>query len=70
MPTTHMTLAEAIALGNETLLSPAETAAVLRTSPRTLEHWRSVGNGPRATRVGPRRVTYRVADVLAFLQPA
>lgn len=60
------TLESICALGGRSLLRPREVAAVLRTSEKTLERWRSVGEGPAVTRIGPRRVAYRVADVLAF----
>ena len=34
---------------------------------RTLQRWRSSGDGPPFVRVGPRRVMYRVADVENWL---
>lgn len=48
------------------LLTLPEVAEMLRTSPDTLRYWRHVGAGPRSGKLG-RRVIYREADVLAFL---
>jgi len=49
-----------------TLLSIAETASALRTNERTLMAWRARGTGPAFQRIGPKRIFYRVRDVLAF----
>ena len=35
-------------------------------SGRTLERWRSTGDGPAFVRVGPRRVLYRLSDCEAW----
>lgn len=43
-----------------------EAAEFLRCSPRTLQHWRQVGGGPRYVKVG-RRVLYRPVDLVEFL---
>lgn len=40
-----------------TLLTTAEVAARLRTSPSTIRYWRHVGEGPPSARLG-RRVVY------------
>jgi len=45
-----------------TLLTSAETAALLRVPPRTLEAWRARRIGPPYLRLG-RRVAYRADDV-------
>lgn len=49
----------------EMCLSQIELAARWRISPRTLERWRWIGDGPRFMKLGG-RVIYRVEDVLAF----
>lgn len=46
-------------------LTQIELAARWRISHRTLEYWRSTGDGPRFIKIG-RRVIYRMEDVLAF----
>jgi predicted DNA-binding transcriptional regulator AlpA len=66
----RMTLDRAAQLGPDSLLTPSEVAQVLRVSEKTIERWRSKGTGPRHIKVGPRRVAYRVAEVLAFTQIA
>lgn len=65
-----LTLSSAAELGARSLLTPAEAAQALRVSERTLERWRTTGAGPAATRIGPRRIAYRVSDLLAFAEPA
>jgi predicted DNA-binding transcriptional regulator AlpA len=32
-------------------------------SPRTLQRWRTTGDGPPFVRLGPRRIAYREADI-------
>lgn len=39
-----------------------------RLSPRTMERWRRSGYGPRFVRLGPRRVGYTEAAIVAWLQ--
>lgn len=51
------------------LLTPKETAQMLRCSTRTLENWRNRAYGPRALLVGYRWM-YRRADVEAFIGQA
>lgn len=63
----QLTLGAICEYGGASLLTPAETAIVLRLEPHTLANWRSLGKGPRVTRVGTRRIAYRVRDVLAFV---
>lgn len=48
------------------VLTLAEVAALLRTSPDTLRYWRHIGTGPRSGKIG-RRVVYRESDVMTFL---
>lgn len=42
-------------------------AAYLGLSPRTLEKWRVLGDGPPYSRLGGRRVVYYLADLDAWL---
>lgn len=44
-------------------LAPRETAAHLGLSERTLERMRADGAGPPFTRLGVRRIAYRVSDI-------
>lgn len=53
-------------LDPELLLVEAETAALTRRSPRTLESWRRDGVGPKWLKLG-RGVCYRVRDVREWL---
>lgn len=48
------------------LLTPPEAAEVLRTKARTIERWRTNGDGPAFVRIG-RRVAYRRQDLEAFI---
>lgn len=53
---------------NKPLLVPQEAAAILRTSPRNLERWRTIeGQGPRYVKVG-RRVAYFEDDLIKWAQ--
>jgi hypothetical protein len=61
-----LTLEDAARLGPASLLTSAETAKALRIRIRTLESWRANNVGPAFVRLGPRRIAYRVRDVLAF----
>ncbi len=48
------------------LMTTAEVAALVRTSPETLRYWRYMGRGPRCFKAG-RRVLYRREDVDQWL---
>lgn len=50
------------------LLTTAEAAELLNTPVATLRWWRHQGTGPKAFRLGARKVMYRRRDVLAWLQ--
>jgi hypothetical protein len=50
------------------LLSTCELAAWLEVSEQFLEIGRHRGYGPRFVRLGPRRIRYRRADVVAWLK--
>ena len=41
-------------------------AARYHVSERTLERWRTTGEGPPFVRIGPRRISYRLADCEAW----
>ena len=49
------------------LLTTTEAAAYVGLSPRTLERYRVIGDGPPYLRVG-RRVLYRRADLDAWIE--
>ena len=49
------------------LLKTPEAAAKLRLSPKTLELWRSSGEGPAFVRIGRRRVAYTRKDLEDWL---
>ena len=53
--------------GDDALLTPHQAAEALTLHVRTLERYRSLGQGPRWTRVGAKRVAYRIADVRQFI---
>ncbi|MER9494167.1 MULTISPECIES: helix-turn-helix domain-containing protein [unclassified Mesorhizobium] len=66
MTSATINLDAASQMGGASLLTPPEAAETLRVSARTLERWRMTGSGPKFVRIGPRRLAYRVADILAF----
>ncbi|WP_433725747.1 helix-turn-helix transcriptional regulator [Actinoplanes sp. CA-051413] len=49
------------------LLTTAQAAALLNTPPGTLRWWRHQGTGPKAFRLGARKVMYRRSDLDAWL---
>jgi hypothetical protein len=51
----------------DTLLTSVELARTLKVNDRLPEVWRATGTGPAYMRAGGRRVLYRWADVLAWL---
>jgi hypothetical protein len=55
------------AAGDSLLLSTHDAAALLRQAPRTLTNWRQLGTGPRYVKHGPRRISYRLADLKAYV---
>jgi hypothetical protein len=52
---------------SETCLNQIDLARRWRISPRTLERWRWLGEGPRYLKLGG-RVLYRIADIEAYEQ--
>jgi hypothetical protein len=52
---------------SETCLNQIDLARRWRISPRTLERWRWLGEGPRYLKLGG-RVLYRTADIEAYEQ--
>lgn len=57
------------AIAAQDILVTKEAARLMRMSHRTLEDWRLTGDGPPYLKVG-RRVLYRLADLLEFLDGA
>jgi predicted DNA-binding transcriptional regulator AlpA len=51
----------------DVLLTPAETARLLRVSTRTLWKWEAAGTMPPAVRRSTRKVYWRRAEVEAFI---
>jgi excisionase family DNA binding protein len=49
-------------------LTEAEAAALLRVGRRSLERWRVSGDGPAWVRMGPRRVLYPRAALVAWAE--
>jgi len=49
------------------LMTTAEVAAMVRAPEPTVRYWRHLGTGPSGFKVG-RRVVYRRADVVAWLE--
>lgn len=50
------------------LLTTSETAELLHVPVATLRWWRHVGTGPKSFKLGARKVMYRRADVLGWLE--
>ena len=48
-------------------LTVREAAAYLRVVKGTLDHWRSIGTGPRFIKVSTRKILYDLADLDAWL---
>jgi predicted DNA-binding transcriptional regulator AlpA len=55
------------AAGAPRLLLPTEVAALLGVGVRTLERWRSTGEGPRYIRLSRKTIRYQDASVQAFI---
>jgi excisionase family DNA binding protein len=51
----------------ESLLTPGEAAQLLRTNVRTLERWRSTGDGPSFAKIG-KRVAYHRAELERWVE--
>ena len=49
------------------LLTEEQLSKRIQTPRRSLQRWRSTGDGPVFVRTGPRCVRYRVADVEAWI---
>lgn len=50
-----------------TVLRQTEVAELLGISPRTLERWRRIGQGPQFLKIG-KRVGYNLEDVRAYIE--
>lgn len=49
------------------LLTTAEAAQLLNIPPATLRWWRHQGTGPKAFRLGSRKLMYKKSDLLRWL---
>ena len=59
-------VAELHALPDEALATAQEAAAFLRLKYGTLAWYRCQGGGPKFTRVGPKLIRYRMADLREY----
>jgi hypothetical protein len=50
------------------LVSESRAAALIAAAPKTLERWRSTGDGPPFVRAGPRMIRYALADLQAWIE--
>jgi predicted DNA-binding transcriptional regulator AlpA len=50
------------------LLTTGQAAQILNVPPATLRWWRHQQTGPRAFRLGPRKVMYKESDVVSWLE--
>lgn len=50
------------------LMTQDQAAAYLAVAPRTLEHWRLKGGGPKFVRMSGRAIRYRKADIDAWIE--
>ena len=64
---TQNTKPEVLKCLDDPLFTPEETAGNLGTNIRTLERWRSTGEGPEFVKIG-RRVAYRRSALEAWLK--
>lgn len=53
---------------DDELLTTAQAAELLNTPAATLRWWRHQNAGPKAFRLGARKVMYRKSDVLAWVE--
>ncbi len=49
-------------------VSTDEAAASVGLKPKTFRNWRSLGYGPKPTRMSPSMVVYRIEDLEAWLK--
>jgi hypothetical protein len=49
------------------LVDSRQAAQILGVAPKTLENWRTLGGGPRYSRLSARKIVYRVADLNRFV---
>lgn len=59
-------LAELHALPDDSLATAQEAAAFLRLKYGTLAWYRCQGGGPKFTRIGPKLIRYRMADLREY----
>ena len=53
--------------GSADLITPDETASLLRVGKKVLERWRGAGCGPAYLRFNAKTIRYRQHDVRAFI---
>lgn len=53
--------------GVDELLTTSQVAEMLNVAVGTLRWWRHQGTGPKAFRIGARKVMYRRSDVVSWL---
>jgi predicted DNA-binding transcriptional regulator AlpA len=53
-------------MDTDQLLKTEQAAAILNVPPATLRWWRHQGTGPKAFRLGARKVMYKRSDVVAW----
>jgi hypothetical protein len=52
---------------DDPIFTPDETAVALHSNPRTLERWRTTGDGPAFVKIG-RRVGYRKSAIATYIE--
>lgn len=57
-------------VGDDALVDEDEAASILASRPKTLQHWRLRGEGPRVVRISANRVAYRIGDLRSFIAEA
>ncbi len=60
---------ETYMVGTAVLIPPHEAARILRVSVSTLSRLRKRGEGPKFTKVAPRKIWYDAADVRRLATP-
>ena len=50
------------------ILTPAQAAARLGVTTKTLERWRGTGDGPRFARITSKTIRYRSQDLDTFVE--
>lgn len=53
---------------HDEVLSESEAAKALLISPRTLQHWRKMGKGPKHIHISNRSIRYFMSDVQEWMR--